>query len=265
MRSLLETIKILSFACVIIASIGGLKAQDFPEPMNPPRLVNDFIGLLSEQEFQYLEHKLEMYHDTTSNQFAIIIIPTTNGYDMAQYTAELGEKWGVGQKGKDNGLLIAISFDERKMHISTGYGLEATIPDATAKRIVENYLKPNFRKEAYFQGLDEATSILIGLAEGEFVAEEIDAQASDPIKEILGFIMMASFFVIPFYLINKRSAGRHYGTSSPSFWMIMALMMSGRRSGGHSGGSFSDFSGGGGGFGGFGGGGFGGGGAGGSW
>ncbi len=265
MKYPLEIIKILCFSVILMASIGCLKGQNFPDPMDPPRLVNDFIGLLNEQELQYLEHKLEVYRDTTSNEFAIVIIQSTNGDDIGLYSAELGEKWGVGKKGKDNGLLIVVAFDDRKMWISTGYGLEGAIPDAVAKRIIENYMKPNFRNEDYFQGLDEATSILIGLAEGEFEADEIASETSSPGSGIIGLLVMAAFFLLPYYFINKRAAGKHYGTSSPSFFMIMALMMSGRRSGGHRGSSFNDFTGGGGGFGGFGGGGFGGGGAGGSW
>ena len=85
-------IALIAFLCFT----GYLQAQDFPEPMDPPRLVNDFVQILSDQEYNYLERKLEAYEDSTSNQFAIVIVPSTNGYDIAQYSAELGEKWGVG-------------------------------------------------------------------------------------------------------------------------------------------------------------------------
>jgi len=264
MKYPLETIKhLLPFCFLLLVSIVS-SAQDFPAPMDPPRLVNDYAGLLSDEEFQYLEHKLESYEDSTSNQFAIVIINTTHGYDIGQYSAELGEEWGVGKGGRDNGLLITIAVQDRDMFISTGYGLEGAIPDAASKRIIENYILPNFKNRDYFEGLDEATSLLIGLAEGEFEADEIAADPSDPATEIISMIVTGMFFILPIYYINRRRAKNHYGTTSPSFWMIMALMMSGR-GGGRSGSSFNDFSGGGGGFGGFGGGGFGGGGAGGSW
>ncbi len=256
---------LLAITSLIVFSFvsSNVVAQDLPDPMDPPRLVNDFVGILTEEEFNYLEHKLESYEDSTSNQFAIVIISTTGGDDIGLFSAELGEKWGIGKGNKDNGVLITVAIEDRDVWISTGYGLEGAIPDAVAKRITENYLLPNFRNQDYFTGLDEATSILIGLAEGEFTADEIAAENSEPGTGIIGMIFMAMFFILPMYFINKRRAKSHYGTSSPSMWMIMALMMSGRGSG-RRGSSFNDFSGGGG-FGGFGGGGFGGGGAGGSW
>ncbi len=250
---------------VLLGSVGNSMAQDYPEPMDPPRLVNDFVQVLSDQEYSYLEHKLKSYADSTSNEFAIAIIGSTNGVDIAQYSSELAEKWGVGKGGKDNGALITVAINDHKVFISTGYGLEGAIPDAAAKRIVENYILPNFRNEDYITGLDEATSLMIGLAEGEFEAGEIIAEGEpDALAKIISYLIMGLIFFLPYYFITRRSAKQHYGTSSPSFWMILALMSSGR--GGSGGGSsFGNFSGGSGGFGGFGGGSFGGGGAGGSW
>ncbi len=251
---------------VFLIGIGNLLAQDYPEPMDPPRLVNDFVQVLSEQEYSYLENKLESYADSTSNQFAIAIIASTNGIDISQYSAELAEKWGIGKEGKDNGALITVAINDRKVFISTGYGLEGAIPDALAKRIVENYILPNFLNENYFKGLDEATTIMIGLAEGEFTADEISARGEPGVSaNIFGYLIMGLIFFLPYYFITRRSAKRHYGTSSPSFWMILMLMNSGRGGSGRGGSTFGNFSGGSGGFGGFGGGGFGGGGAGGSW
>ncbi len=261
--------KIKKFIITLIIIPGctiSLRAQDLPEPMEPPRLVNDYAQVLSNQEYRNLERKLEAYEDSTSNQITIAIIPSTNEYDIAQYSAELGEKWGVGKEGKDNGVLVTVAVNDRKVYISTGYGLEGAIPDAIAKRIVENYILPNFRNEDYYKGLDEATTVIIGLAEGEFKADEIaDEGEPDLIANLMGYLFTGLIFFLTYYFITRRSAKHHYGTSSPSFWMIMALMMSGRGGSVRGGSSFGNFSGGGGGFGGFGGGSFGGGGAGGSW
>lgn len=241
-----------------------LMGQNFPEPMSPPRLVNDYSGILTERERSLLESKLLNYEDTTSNQFAIVVVKSTEGYEIGQYTIELGERWGIGRQGKDNGLLIVVAIEDRDIFISTGYGLEGAIPDVAVRRIIDNYIVPNFRSENYFEGLDEATSILIGLAEGEFAADEIAARDNSG-GGIGLLIFIALMFLLPYYFGSRRAARRHFGSSSPSFWMIMALMMSGRGSSGSAGRSFNDFTGGGGGFGGFGGGSFGGGGAGGSW
>jgi len=148
----------------------GVEAQNFPPRPDPPRLVNDFAGLLAPSEQQSLENKLVAFNDTTSSQIAVVTVNSLNGYDVSEYSFELAELWGIGQEGEDNGILILIAPMERRMFIATGYGVEAYVPDAIAKRIVEGTLKPNFRNKAYFTGIDQATNLLIGLLSGQFSA-----------------------------------------------------------------------------------------------
>lgn len=243
-------------------------AQEFPKPMSPPRLVNDYANLLTQQEQQLLEGKLRRYNDTTSSEFTIVIIRSTGPYDIGQYTAELGEKWGIGKKGKDNGLLLLVAVEDRTVWVATGYGLEPTITDANIKRVVENYIKPNFRQEQYFAGLDEATSIFMAMASGEFVADKGNENPGGVEALIMLFLFLMFMIGIP-YLRYRSMKKHHYGGKKDlDFFTAMLLMGSLGRRGGS---SFNDFSGGsgsfgsGGGFGGFGGGSFGGGGAGGSW
>lgn len=243
-------------------------AQEFPEPMNPPQLVNDYANLLNQQEQQLLESKLRRYNDTTSSEFTIVVIRSTGPYDIGQYAAELGEKWGIGKKGKDNGLLLLVAVEDRTVWVATGYGLEPTITDANIKRVVESYIKPNFRSEQYFKGLDEATSIFMAMASGEFVADQHNDSGG---KEALIMLVLFLTFMIGIPYLRYRAMKKHHygGKKDLSFLTAMLLMGSMGRRGGS---SFNDFSGGGGsfgrgggGFGGFGGGSFGGGGAGGSW
>jgi uncharacterized protein len=236
---------------------GGLMAQNFPTPADPPKLVNDFASLLTPQEQQALERKLVAFDDSTSTQIAIVIVNTLNGYDVADYSFELAESWGIGQAGEYNGILILIAPNERRMFIATGYGVEGFIPDAIAKRIVEGTLKPNFRNEEYFVGLDQATNLLMGLLSGQFSAQQLEEKAP-----VLPFLLILLIFIgAMFFLVRFGNRSRGY-----------------RGRGGHTymgpirgGTTWTDFSrgsgtfGGGGGFGGFGGGSFGGGGAGGSW
>jgi uncharacterized protein len=89
-------------------SIERVYSQNIPERPNPPRLVNDFAGMLKPEEVNMLERKLDSFNDTTSNQIAIVIVPTLGGDDKADYAQRLGEKWGVGQKGRNNGILILV-------------------------------------------------------------------------------------------------------------------------------------------------------------
>lgn len=259
---------VLFLFCNIIQIFG----QDFPKPMNPPRLVNDYVGVLSDNEFKTLEYKLERYEDSTSNQVTVVIINTTGDYDISQYTIELGEKWGVGKKGRDNGILILAAITDREVFISTGYGLEAAVTDAASDRIVRDYVVPNFRNQDYYTGLDEATTIIIGLAEGEFKADDLGRSQTQQVstKSLFKLLFPILFILFITFSRYRRMARNHLG-SNAGFWAILALMMA--SGGGRSGSGWNDFTGGsgtfggggGGGFGGFGGGSFGGGGAGGSW
>ena len=90
----------------------ALFAQDLPE--KPKRLVNDYAGLLSDQEVNYLERKLVNYNDTTSTQITVLIVNNLNGYDIEDYAQRVGQKWGAGQKGKDNGVIIVIKTENSK-------------------------------------------------------------------------------------------------------------------------------------------------------
>jgi uncharacterized protein len=246
-------------------------AQDYPKPLNPPRLVNDYVNLLTENEYKMLENKLRKYADTTSTQISIAIISSTQGEDIAMFATELAQRWGVGQKGNENGIMILVALADRKVQIATGYGMEPTVTDAAAKRIIENYIKPNFRQERYFNGLDQATSIMMSLAAGEFEAPP----ANQPQGGGAGafFLILILLFLVIFPIMSRRSMKKsHMGRKPIDLFTAMMLMggMKGRRGGGFGDftrgrGGFGGFGGGGGGFGGFGGGGFGGGGAGGSW
>jgi uncharacterized protein len=245
----------------------GLSAQSpFPEPMSPRKLVNDFTNTLTAEQIQMLESKLVAYDDSTSNQVAIIIVASLEGYDIAQYGAEISEKWGIGNKEKNNGVLLLVAINDRKVNISTGYGLEGAITDAHSKRIIQNYIVPNFKTGDYFTGLDQASSIIMSMASGEFTTDPKNEQTGGSPFVVFIFIMIVFFIISRF----KKTKGGHYA-SGPMDPLSTVIMMGGLNS--RSGRGFDDFSRGGGvfgggssgGFGGFGGGSFGGGGASGSW
>ncbi len=256
--------KILLVFASVLLMLGTLYAQELPSPMQPPRLVNDFAGLLDQNELNQLEGKLRNYHDTTSTQFYVIIVSDLMDYDIADFTIRIGEKWGVGQRGKDNGAIILIKpriGNERgEAFIAMGYGLEDVIPDALAKRIIEREMVPNFEQGNYFRGIDAATTAMINLASGKFSAEGYMGEGGFLVG-IPILIFMTLFFVILYNV--KKTKGRSIGHNIP-FWIALGMMSGGGRSSG----GFGGFSSGGGSFGGFSGGGggsFGGGGARGSW
>ena len=105
-----------------------LQAQDLPEPMRPKRIVNDFTQLFSPQQQQALEQKLRNFNDTSSTQIAIVTVPTLQGYAPSDYAQRLAEKWGVGQKGKDNGVLLLIKPKSRTEIPQVAMEVEESLP-----------------------------------------------------------------------------------------------------------------------------------------
>lgn len=258
---------LIAFFLFLSTSLSG---QDFPAVPNPPRLVNDFTQTLSSSEIAQLESKLVAYNDSTSTQIAIVIIKSVGQYDISDYAFQLGEKWGIGGS-KDNGILILAAMGDRDVFIATGYGLEGAVPDALAKRIVTNMIIPNFKQEQYYQGLEQATDMIIKLASGEYTAEEVAQDGNGGGALMLLFIFIFFFVILPL-LRNRNDNNNHMGGKGGGVDFLTTIMLANLLRGGN-GGKFGDFSsgrgsfggGGGGGFGGFGGGSFGGGGAGGSW
>ncbi|MCF1753248.1 TPM domain-containing protein [Mariniradius sediminis] len=244
---------------------------DFPEVPNPPRLVNDFTNTLSTAERDRLEQKLVAYNDSTSSQVTIVIIRSVGPYDISDYAFQLGEKWGIGQKDRDNGVLILAAMEDRKVFIATGYGMEGVLPDALAKRIVEQLIVPNFRQEAYYEGLDKATDMIFKLASGEYKADEVD-HTGEHVGGLIFFLLFIFIFVVLPLLRNRKDNDNHMGGKGGGVDLMTTIILANLLKGGSKG-KFGDFSSGkgsfggfgGGGFGGFGGGSFGGGGAGGSW
>ncbi len=255
----------LTFLLALVFLVPSLRASDFPEKPKPPRLVNDLTGFLTPEENNRLESKLEQFARETSTQIAIAIVPDIHGYDPADYAARLAEKWGIGQKGKDNGILILVKpktpDSKGKVYITTGYGVEGAVPDAIAKRIVEAEIIPEFKKGNYFGGLDRAVTRLMELTRGEYTAEQYLQKTKQKDEGSIFALLIPLFLFFLFFFGGSSRKRRHttMGGNIP-FWTLFFLGGSGR-----SGGSFNDFSSGSGGFGGFGGGSFGGGGAGGSW
>ncbi|TGE26382.1 TPM domain-containing protein [Hymenobacter metallicola] len=247
-------------------------AQQVPPRPSPPRLVNDLANMLQPDEEAALEQKLVTYNDSTSSQIAVVTVPTLGDDEIANYAQTLYESWGIGQKGKNNGVLVLVAEKEHLARIQTGYGLEGAIPDALAKRIISNTIVPAFREQRYYEGLDRATDQLIALAKGEYQADQAPATRQRGRQDSSGsgwmFWLIIGIIVL-FILMRSRGGGggRGGGFRGGMIPPIIFGDFSGGRGvfggGGGFGGGFGG--GGGGGFGGFGGGSSGGGGASGSW
>ena len=244
----------------LLASLGST-AQNLPPRPTPPRLVNDLAHLLQPVEAEALERKLVTYNDSTSSQIAVVTVASLDGDDIADYAQKLYEAWGIGRKGKNNGILVLVAQQEHQARIQTGYGLEGAVPDALAKRIISNTLVPAFRQNQYYAGLDKGTDELIALAKGEYKADPADARPQGR-RDGSGFPFWAIIILLVVVFTILRNRGGGGGNRGIGGGFIPPIIFGGGFGGG--GGGFGG-GGGGGGFGGFGGGSSGGGGASGSW
>lgn len=267
-----------SFGCIALFMLLSLAAwaddKDFPQKPNPPRLVNDFANVIEAGDEQKLEQKLVGFDNTSSNQITIVTIRSLGGYDVSQYAVELANRWGIGQKGKNNGVLLLAAIEDRRINISTGYGLEGALTDITTGRIIRNEITPSFKEGNYYAGFDKGVDAIIAATKGEYTADpkKHDKDGGIGIGAIIIFIIIMVF-------ILSRGGGRGGGGTYMSgrgrrgglggfiLGNIIGSALSGGGRGGFGGGGggFGGGSSGGGGFGGFGGGSFGGGGSSGSW
>lgn len=139
----------------------------FPPKPDTATYVNDFAGFMGSTQIKKLEDKLRTYKDSTSTQIVIVTVKNLAEKDIKAYSIHLASEWGIGQKGADNGLLILASEEERKVRIEVGYGLEAKITDALAKKIINKQITPNFKDGYFYRGFEEATNVIISALAGE--------------------------------------------------------------------------------------------------
>ena len=248
----------------IVFAFAQQKTFDPAELLKPrtgiATLVNDFAGVLTPDQRQALENKLVAIDDSTSTQISVVIVPTIGSYNIADFNVELGRAWGVGNKKTNNGVILLIAKEDRKLDITVGYGLEGALPDATSKSIIDDIIVPNFKGEDYYRGIDQGTDAIVAAVKGEYSSPRAKGKGG-----MSGGKLIVIIIIILFILFSSGGRGKGgsfmsgrgaRGLPGPIFFPM------GGGGGGWGGGSGG---GGGGGFGGFGGGSFGGGGSSGSW
>jgi uncharacterized protein len=246
--------------CFTAIAQNGFNAEEFLKPPSGiPKLVTDATNTLTPEQLNALEQKLVRIDDSSSTQIAVIIIPNTGGRSISEYNQELGRSWGVGDKRFNNGVILLIAKEDRKLDIASGYGLEGALTDYTAQHIIDDIIVPNFKGNDYYRGIDEGTDAIIAVVEGKYNAPRQKGGGGMSMGRIIMMIVVIIVLLSLFSGGNNKggtfmSRRGSRGLSGPIFWPT---------GGGWGGGSSSG--GGGGGFGGFGGGSFGGGGASGSW
>lgn len=250
--------KIIVFFVIILFFVSVFSNTEIPKIK---QRVTDLAGLLNAEEIGTLERMLKTYEDTTSNQIVILTLSDLEGYELNEFAAEVIKQNGIGQKDKNNGLLILVIKNSRQVRIEVGYGLEPFVTDLVSGQIIRNDIIPNFKKGNYFDGLAEAIKDIQKAIGGEFVVEDGNKKS-----ELSDFIELIIFFIVIIFIIFMRM-------KSAAGYVLGSGGLGSRRysRGGWSSGGFGGFGGFGGG-GGFSGGGFsggggmsGGGGASGSW
>jgi uncharacterized protein len=243
--------------CFLLVRAGD---SDFPARPNPPRLVNDLAHTMSASQVQQLEDKLVNFDKTTSTQITIVTIKNLGGYEVAQYAVELANKWGIGQKSKNNGVLLLAAIDDHRVNISTGYGLEGALTDATSGRIIRNEITPQFKAGNFYEGFNKGADAIIAATKGEYTADPQEGRGERMPAPAIIIIILVIYFILWIMSKFRGGGGSYMSGRGHRGWGGGFIGGSG-----FGGGSWGGGSSGGGGFGGFGGGSFGGGGASGSW
>lgn len=236
--------------CALYIPALTAQSDDIPTIVDP---VTDMTNTLSRGEYYELRRQIIQFEDSTSNQIVILMVPSLQGNEIRDYGIRVLEKNKIGQKGKDNGVLILVAKDDRKVSIEVGYGLEGVLTDALCDQIIRNEIRPRFREGDYVGGLSAAITAIMQVTRGEYTAEKKNNNDDwIGVLFILGVILFAT-------LASFRR--RHYSISSHGYRRHNDWWWGGGFGGG---GGFGSFGGGGGGWS-AGGGSFGGGGASGSW
>jgi uncharacterized protein len=188
-------LSIISIIFIFFCLIPLSGAVEYPSPTG---YVNDFANILSPGDIARLNNEITAIEKNTTVEIAIVTVDSLQGVSVEEYAVKLFEKWGIGKKEKDNGLLILISKNDREYRIETGYGLEGTINAARAGRIGRDILEPNFKNGEYGKGLYEAVLEIKGLVENDpgVVAKYEGSVSQDAINDEINTLIVVSIFSI---------------------------------------------------------------------
>jgi len=169
--------------------------------------INDLAGLLSQEQITSLEYRLTKFEQETKHQIAVLTIPSLDGDSLEDFSIRVAETWKIGRKGNDNGVILLIARDDRKIRIEVGYGLEGVLPDAVANRIIQRVIVPRFRDQDFSGGIESGVSAIIQASAGEpiSVAPRIKKRSVD--------LHLSTIFLI---LVGTALLGLIVGFTQPS-------------------------------------------------
>jgi len=196
-----------------LAALPGAACADVPVPPLKTR-VTDLTGTLNAQQQGELEARIAAFESRRGSQIAVLLLPTTKPEEIEQYSIRVAEAWKIGRKKVDDGLILIVAKDDRRLRIEVGYGLEGAIPDSVAKRVIDERITPRFRDGDFYGGVRDGVDQLIKLAEGEKLpppqAAAQGGQASP--DSVIQFILPAFMFALIAGTFLKGMLGRFPGS-----------------------------------------------------
>ena len=214
-------------------------AVDYPKAPDPFYYVNDYTNTLSSQEWRTLENALIENRNKTSSQIIVAIIPTTQGEEIAQYATNLFNKWGIGRTkhNENNGVLLLVAKNDRKLFIATGRGIEGALPDMIASSIIRHNITPYFKQEHYAEGIASGLSAIMAAINGEYAAYDSYSEEQQPFDDIEGLLFFLGMGLVIFVIFYPRGNSRYVSPSTLD--QLGREMMRASRSNNGFGGGFS--------------------------
>ena len=185
-------VRLLGVLLILLSFAGSAFALTVPE--KPTAYVNDYAALLSEGARRNLEAVLGQFEKETSNQIVVAIFPSLDGQVLEDFSIKLAEKWKIGTKKNNNGVILLIFKNDRKVRIEVGYGLEGALPDATARMIIQREITPSFRQGDFDGGVTRAVNAMIQATKGEYRVSRMDKEDWAGLREFIFFLMVFYFF-----------------------------------------------------------------------
>ncbi len=193
------------FAAFLLFPLFAIAAPSFPALTG--RVV-DNAGLLPESVAGNLGNVLAQYEKNTGNQLVVFTTNSLQGITIEEYGYQLGRYWGIGQKGKNNGVLLIVAPKDRQVRIEVGYGLEGKLTDAVSSQIIQTIILPKFREKKYVRGIDDGVTAIMMVLGGQKLAVSEEEQGDNNIFAIIFiFIFVVLFILVQIYGKNSGGGG----------------------------------------------------------
>jgi uncharacterized protein len=219
----------LTLATVAVAAAVALATAQQAVPALTGHVV-DTTGALNDEARAALEAKLAAFEERKGSQIAVLVVGTTAPEAIEQYSLRVAEEWGIGRAGVDDGVVLLVALDDRRMRFEVGYGLEGAVPDALARRIIAETIAPRFYEGDYAGGLDAGLDALIGLIDGEPLPVPVAREPELEPFAALPVILFLSVIVAPLF---RRLFGSLFGAAALGtgagviVWLVSSLVVAG--------------------------------------